>query len=263
LLGFVLFFAAPRVHFHPSNFARRLSTVCKALGICHRRPKDLRDTYASHLLTLGVPLGWISRQLGHADASVMARHYARWIDAEGATWHPEVPAAGELPVDLLDLILGARRQASPRPHGPRRPLDQPSPSPTPTPCPSLRRRQMRSRSPVAQRIAERSGDVSRSERVALVCRRPPRLAGVAHLPNGGARPANVQIERYVPQKHLLPHCQLVVSHGGSDSVLGALAHGLPMVLLPIGADQPLNAVRCHALGVARVLDVMHTRCGRP
>jgi UDP:flavonoid glycosyltransferase YjiC (YdhE family) len=27
-----------------------------------------------------------------------------------------------------------------------------------------------------------------------------------------------------------------------------------MVLLPIGADQPLNAARCEALGVARVLD---------
>jgi hypothetical protein len=51
-----------------------------------------------------------------------------------------------------------------------------------------------------------------------------------------------------------PHCDAVVSHGGSGSVLGALAHGLPSVLIPLGADQPLNAVRCEALGVARVLD---------
>ncbi len=37
-------------------------------------------------------------------------------------------------------------------------------------------------------------------------------------------------------------------------MMGALAHGLPMLLLPMGADQPLNARRCEALGVARVLD---------
>lgn len=50
------------------------------------------------------------------------------------------------------------------------------------------------------------------------------------------------------------HGRLVVSHAGSGSVVGALAHGLPMVLLPIGADQPLNAARCQELDVARALD---------
>jgi UDP:flavonoid glycosyltransferase YjiC (YdhE family) len=70
----------------------------------------------------------------------------------------------------------------------------------------------------------------------------------------GPQPANVRVERYVPQSLLLPHCDLVVSHAGSGSVVGALAHGLPMVLLPIGADQPLNAARCRELHVARVLD---------
>jgi UDP:flavonoid glycosyltransferase YjiC (YdhE family) len=73
----------------------------------------------------------------------------------------------------------------------------------------------------------------------------------------GPQPANVRVESYVPQSLLLPHCDLVVSHGGSGSVVGALAHGVPMVLLPIGADQPLNAARCDALGVARVLDPFH------
>jgi UDP:flavonoid glycosyltransferase YjiC (YdhE family) len=36
--------------------------------------------------------------------------------------------------------------------------------------------------------------------------------------------------------------------------LGALAHGLPLALLPLNADQPQNAARCVALGVGRVLD---------
>ncbi len=68
--------------------------------------------------------------------------------------------------------------------------------------------------------------------------------------------ANVYIEQYIPQALLLPHCQLVISHGGSGSVMGALAHGLPMVILPMGADQPLNASRCEALHVAQVLDAV-------
>jgi UDP:flavonoid glycosyltransferase YjiC (YdhE family) len=70
----------------------------------------------------------------------------------------------------------------------------------------------------------------------------------------GPPPPNVRIERFVPQGEVLPRCRLVVSHAGSGSVLGALAHGLPMVLLPLGADQPPNAARCEALGVGRSLD---------
>jgi UDP:flavonoid glycosyltransferase YjiC (YdhE family) len=69
----------------------------------------------------------------------------------------------------------------------------------------------------------------------------------------GPQPANVRVRTYIPQSLVLAHCSLSVSHGGSGSVVGALAHGVPMVLLPIGADQPLNAARCAELRVARVL----------
>jgi MGT family glycosyltransferase len=75
----------------------------------------------------------------------------------------------------------------------------------------------------------------------------------------GPQPSNVHVRRYVPQSFLLPHCDLCVSHGGSGSVVGALAHGVPMVLLPMGADQPLNAARCEDLRVARVLNAFEAR----
>jgi UDP:flavonoid glycosyltransferase YjiC (YdhE family) len=65
----------------------------------------------------------------------------------------------------------------------------------------------------------------------------------------GEQPANVRIERYLPQAEILPHCQLVVFHGGSGTLIGALAHGLPMLVCAIGADQPYNALRCSALGL--------------
>jgi UDP:flavonoid glycosyltransferase YjiC (YdhE family) len=67
-------------------------------------------------------------------------------------------------------------------------------------------------------------------------------------------PDHVRLEKFIPQALLLPQCDLVVSHGGSGSVMGALTHGLPSVLIPIGADQPHNAQRCVELGVAQVLD---------
>lgn len=39
-------------------------------------------------------------------------------------------------------------------------------------------------------------------------------------------------------------------------MIGALAHGLPLVIIPMGADQPLNAARCVELGVAQALDAV-------
>jgi UDP:flavonoid glycosyltransferase YjiC (YdhE family) len=70
----------------------------------------------------------------------------------------------------------------------------------------------------------------------------------------GPQHGSVRVEQFVAQDALLPRCAVAVSHGGSGSVVGALAHGVPLVLLPLGADQPLNAARCAELGVARVLE---------
>jgi UDP:flavonoid glycosyltransferase YjiC (YdhE family) len=69
----------------------------------------------------------------------------------------------------------------------------------------------------------------------------------------GAQPDNVHIERYIPQTLILPKCDVAVVHGGWGSMLAALCHGLPMLIVPIAADQPINAARCSELGVAKVL----------
>ena len=69
----------------------------------------------------------------------------------------------------------------------------------------------------------------------------------------GAQPSTVHIERYIPQSLLFPHCDLVLTHGGSGTVLTTLGHGLPMVIVPVSADQPDNAGRCEQLGVAKVI----------
>lgn len=61
------------------------------------------------------------------------------------------------------------------------------------------------------------------------------------------------ITRFVPQAEILPRCRAVVAHGGSGTLVAALAHGLPSVLIPLGADQLVNAAQAEELGFARVL----------
>jgi UDP:flavonoid glycosyltransferase YjiC (YdhE family) len=69
----------------------------------------------------------------------------------------------------------------------------------------------------------------------------------------GPLPKNAFVERYIAQAFVLPHCAATVGHGGSGSTLAALAHGLPTLFVPQGADQFENALMCAELGAGRVL----------
>jgi MGT family glycosyltransferase len=64
----------------------------------------------------------------------------------------------------------------------------------------------------------------------------------------GEVPAGVRVEQFVPQDQVLPHADAVVCHGGSGTLLGALANGVPVVVTPLFADQPYNGARVAALG---------------
>ncbi|HEY4184657.1 MAG TPA: glycosyltransferase [Polyangia bacterium] len=61
-------------------------------------------------------------------------------------------------------------------------------------------------------------------------------------------PPNVHVERFVPQDDVIPHAAAVLCHGGSGTVLGTLAAGVPMVVTPLFADQPHNGGRIAAIG---------------
>jgi len=64
---------------------------------------------------------------------------------------------------------------------------------------------------------------------------------------------HVLIERLVPLASVLARCDGVVSQGGSGVMFGALALGLPQLMLPQGADQFRNAEVCTATGAALAL----------
>jgi hypothetical protein len=68
----------------------------------------------------------------------------------------------------------------------------------------------------------------------------------------GDVPPNVTVEQWRDQDEVLPSCAAVVCHGGAGTMFGALAHGVPLLVLPHGADQYRNAdavERAHA-GIA-------------
>jgi integrase len=84
----------------PKPYREQLRQVCKAAEIDDHIPKDFRDTFATLLLTHGIPLKWISKQLGHGSVAVTERHYARWMD-EDEYRNPWQVSEGQVPQDLF------------------------------------------------------------------------------------------------------------------------------------------------------------------
>jgi UDP-N-acetylglucosamine transferase subunit ALG13 len=69
----------------------------------------------------------------------------------------------------------------------------------------------------------------------------------------GPQPVSVRIERFIPPDTLaalLPHVALCINHAGYGTVMDALTRGIPLVLLPLSADQPVIAQSCHLNGLA-------------
>ncbi|RAY14116.1 oleandomycin glycosyltransferase [Actinomadura craniellae] len=65
----------------------------------------------------------------------------------------------------------------------------------------------------------------------------------------GPLPANVLARRFLPQLEVLERAALFVTHGGMNSVNEAMYAGVPMLVVPHAADQPLVARRVAELGV--------------
>jgi UDP:flavonoid glycosyltransferase YjiC (YdhE family) len=70
----------------------------------------------------------------------------------------------------------------------------------------------------------------------------------------GRPPANVRVEDWVDQEAVLAQASLVVGHGGAETTFGALRHGVPLVVLPVMADQPTNGLLVQRAGAGLVVD---------
>lgn len=78
----------------------------------------------------------------------------------------------------------------------------------------------------------------------------------------GGLDGDLRVERWVDQAHVLSRASAIVCHGGSGSTLGALAAGVPLVVVPLFADQPDNAERVVATDCGRRVDPGPELAGR-
>jgi MGT family glycosyltransferase len=92
-------------------------------------------------------------------------------------------------------------------------------------------------------------------------------------PPARVAPPNVTVVRSVPHRLALPLASAIICHGGLGTVMKALAHGLPLVVLPLGRDQKDNAARVEACGAGvrlsrsasprRIADAVRRVMGEP
>ncbi|KEQ26375.1 macrolide family glycosyltransferase [Paenibacillus tyrfis] len=64
----------------------------------------------------------------------------------------------------------------------------------------------------------------------------------------GDIPANFIVRNYVPQLEVLQRAKLFITHGGMNSTSEGLYYGVPLIVLPQSADQPIIARRVAEIG---------------
>ncbi|KAJ0058997.1 hypothetical protein NL108_003355, partial [Boleophthalmus pectinirostris] len=70
-------------------------------------------------------------------------------------------------------------------------------------------------------------------------------------------PKNVKLMKWVPQNDLLAHpgARAFITHAGSHGLFEGLCHAVPMLMMPLNAEQPDNAQRLASKGAGVVLNI--------
>jgi zeaxanthin glucosyltransferase len=71
----------------------------------------------------------------------------------------------------------------------------------------------------------------------------------------GELPGDPIVVRYAPQLALLNRAALTIFHGGLNTALESLAHGVPMIAIPVTFDQPGVGARVVSTGTGRMVPI--------
>ena len=73
------------------------------------------------------------------------------------------------------------------------------------------------------------------------------------LPN---KPENVMISKWIPQRDVLahPNVKLFITHGGLLGTTEAIFEGVPVLGIPIYADQQMNMIKAENMGIGIAID---------
>lgn len=66
--------------------ARFFQRHCDLAGVRYRGPGQCRHTFASQMLTAGMPMEWIAKSMGHSSTEMIRRKYGKWIDEDADDW---------------------------------------------------------------------------------------------------------------------------------------------------------------------------------
>jgi UDP:flavonoid glycosyltransferase YjiC (YdhE family) len=80
--------------------------------------------------------------------------------------------------------------------------------------------------------------------------------GPAVEPSSLSAPANATVHQFVPHADLMPTASVVVGHGGHATTMLALAHGLPLLVMPMNPrfDQPAIGALIASSGAGLTLE---------
>lgn len=77
--------------------------------------------------------------------------------------------------------------------------------------------------------------------------------GPALAPEGLPDRSNVQVVRQASHDAIVPQCAAVICHGGHGTLIRPIMHGVPVISMPTGRDQPENARRAQVRGAGLTL----------
>ncbi|RUT33597.1 glycosyl transferase family 1 [Paenibacillus zeisoli] len=71
----------------------------------------------------------------------------------------------------------------------------------------------------------------------------------------GEIPDNFIVKNYVPQTDVLQYAKLFITHGGMNSAHEGLYYGVPLIVIPLSADQPVIARQVASIGAGTQLQM--------